>query len=181
MKTIKYFCALLACLAVISCSGDDDNPGIDQTLILGEWDLVEYNYSGNTTVTQGGSTITSSYIGEFYDVDAQLIFSDNNTYSTAGSYMVKLTTTYEGETMVQDVPSSDVASTGTYRIENNKLITDVNPQLQQPGDLNMVINEGTIVELTSNRLVLSFDHDLNTTVEGMEMTINVEGVQVYSR
>lgn len=181
MKTIKNFCALVTCLIVISCSGDDDNPGIDQSLILGEWDLVEYNYSGNTSVTQGGSTITTSYIGEFYDLDAQVVFNENNSYSTAGSYVVKLTTTYEGETLVQDVPSNDVSSTGTYRIESNKLITDVSPQLQQPGDLNIVINEATIVELTSNRLVLSFEQEFNTTMEGMEMNLNVEGVQVYSR
>ena len=185
MKPIKYLFVLFTFVALVSCSEENDNPSEEQSIIVGEWNLEEVNYSGTSTASQGGYTTSASYIGEYYDIDSRLILNSDNTYRTEGSYMVELTTIVAGQTSIQNLPFSDVEVTGTYRIDNDKLILGSNnesQQPQQPGNLNMAaITEGTIVELTANRLVVAFDQDISSEMEGAEVNISIEGLQVYSR
>lgn len=180
MKTTKYFFLLLTITILASCS-KEDAPSTEHSLIVGEWNLEEYTYSGTTTATQGGSTMTTSYIGELYDIDMRLILNSDNTYRTEGSYMVKLTSTVEGQSFVENRAFNDIVTTGTYRIEDNKLITGDTTTPQQPGSVTMTVDEGTILELTENRLVLGFVQDFNSGMEGAQVNISVEGQQVYSR
>lgn len=180
MKTTKFFFALLTVAILASCSKEDDVPPVDDSLLLGEWNLEEYIYSGTSSVSQGGTTMTISFVGEFYDIDARLILNSDNTYRTEGSYVVELTSTMEGQTFTENRPSPYVEATGTYRIENSTLITGDN-QVQQPGDVNMTVIQGTIAELTANRLVIVFDQDFVSGTEGAQLNISVEGQQVYSR
>ena len=181
MKIFKYFLLTAALVFFVSCSKDDDNPGTDSSMVLGEWNLEEFSYSGSTTATQGDQTVSSTYTGEAYDLDARVIFNSATNYSTEGSYTIKLTTTVNGQTMVQDYPYSDISGSGTYRVEGNKLITTSNappdPGLVDP----MATAEGTIVELTANRMVLFAEQVVNSTMQGAEVEIRNETLQVFSR
>lgn len=182
MKTFRYFLVLLTFVVFVSCSNDDDTPSIDQSMAVGEWNLEEYTYSGSTTVSQGGTTNSTSYVGEFYDIDARLTLNSDNTYRSEGSYNLELSYTLGGETITQDMPTSNFESTGTYTIQGNRILTDAEqPPLEQPGQLTIEISEGTIEELTSNRMVLVFDEVYDSDAQGMQMNITVEGRQVYSR
>ena len=125
--------------------------------------------------------MTSTYIGDLYNIDMRLILNNDNTYRTEGSYTVKLTTTVDGESFVQNIPFSNIVTTGTYRIEGNRITTEDATQPQQPGNVSMTVNEGTILELSESRLVLVFDQDFNSEMQGAQVNISVEGQQVFSR
>lgn len=181
MKTIKYFLAIFAFATLVSCSVEDDNPSVDQSLLVGEWNLEEYNYSGTTKLTQGSNSYSTSYIGEALNLDARVILNSDNTYITAGTYTIKLSSTGNGQTDVQEVPMGNIASSGTYRVEGNKFITDNQPTQPQEEMGIMAINEATIVELTSSRMVLSIDDTVLTEMEGIAIEVKVKAIQVYSR
>ncbi len=95
MKNPKYLLLIAVLVSLVSCS-KDENPGVDVSLVLGEWNLEEITYSGTSTVTQGGQTLTSSYTGEAIDLDARVIFNNDNKFRTEGSYTIKVITTVMG-------------------------------------------------------------------------------------
>lgn len=181
MKTIKYFLALLIVATIVSCSTDDDSPTMDDSLIVGEWNLEDYTYSGSTSLSQAGFTITTSFLGELIERDVRVNFNSDNTYRTQGSYIFKLTTTYDGETFVENHPFNNIDITGTYTVENNKIITGTNTEYQQPGQVEMAVAEGNIVELTSNRLVIGIEENITLEEDGIQMNITMNGRQIYSR
>lgn len=177
MKTFKYFLATLAFVTLLSCSGDDDSPTIDASLVVGEWNLDEYNYTTSTTVSQGGESYTATGIGEATNLDARLIFNNDNTLQTEGSYNIKLSTTAEGETSVSNTPIN-LDGSANYRIDGNKMtITNA----QQTGVEDVGFNEVTIVELTASRMVWSLEETITTEIEGMTLSMAVEAMQVFSR
>lgn len=168
--------------SLISCSKDEDEPSVDNSLIVGVWNLEEHEYSGTTSVSQGGTSMETTYTGETYDIDARIILNSDNTFRTEGSYSIRLTTNFEGESWVDTYTFSDVTNTGTYRIENNKIISEGNtPQQPGQGQINMAVSEGTIAELTANRLVIVFDQDYTQEQQGINMNISLQGQQVLSR
>lgn len=181
MKIIKFCLFPLLLLFVVSCSKDDDNPGADASLVQGEWNFEEFTYTGTTTASQGGQTITTTYSGEAFDLDASVILNNAGNFSTAGSYVIKLTTTAFGQTTVQDHPVPDISAAGTYKIEGNKLITTTTQPPNSPTVSPMATAEGMIVELTANRMILTSIQEINTTMQGAQVQIRNETYQVFSR
>lgn len=181
MKNLRCFLLIAVLATLISCSNDDTPQELNSTLILGEWNLEEISYSGSSTVTQGGQTLTSTYTGEGIDLDARVIFNDATNYTTEGNYTIKLITTVNGQTMEQNIPYPDLSGSGTYRIEGNKIFT-TSTRPAGPGPIDpMATVEGTIIELTSNRMAFLTEQQLSSTVQGAEVEIENEMLQVVSR
>lgn len=176
MKTFKYFLPTLACATLFACSGDDDNSSVDESLLVGEWNLEEYNYTSSTTITQGSETYSSSDVGEATSLDARVIFT-NDTYQTEGSITFQVTTTMEGQPSISTVPMN-AHDSGTYTLEGNK-IKILNSVQREAGAL--AANEATVVELTANRMVWSIAETVTTEMEGMSLEIEIDGIQVFSR
>lgn len=181
MKNPRCFLLIALLATLISCSNDDNPPGVNSTLVLGEWNVEEISYSGSSTVTQGGQTLTSTYTGEAIDLDARLIFNDATNYTTEGNYTIKLLTTVNGQTMEQNVPYPDLSGSGTYRIEGNKIFT-TSSRPAGPGPVDpMATLEGTIIELTTNRMVFLIEQQVSSNIQGAEVEIENEMLQVFSR
>jgi hypothetical protein len=177
MRALKVLLFVTALASLVSCSKDDDGPQVDKNMILGEWELTEFNYSGTTSVNDGTETATVSYTGEGIDMDAQVVFVDASNYTTAGSYTIKLTTTVDGESSAQEYTYPDLTGSGTYKIEGNKMTTT--PQGSQEQIIQA--SEAVIQELTSSKMVLVIEQRSVTVVEGMEVEINLDMIQVLSR
>lgn len=180
MKILKYSLLSAALVFFISCS-KDDNPEVNSSLVLGEWDFEEFTYSGTSTTTIGGESATSTYTGEAYDLDAGINFESDGNYSVQGKYIIKLTNTVYGQTMVQDYPFTGINVTGKYRIEGNKMFVTANVPA---GGINLNptgTTEGVIVELTVNRLVIASKQEANVTEQGVQVKIIHEEYQVFTR
>lgn len=177
MRALKVMLLLTAMVIFVSCSKDDDGPQTDKNMILGEWDLTELSYTGTTSVNDGTETATVSYSAEAIDMDAQVTFIDGSNYTTGGSYTITLTSTVDGETTVEDYYYPDLTGSGTYKIEGNKMTTT-----PQGGEGQIIqASEAIIQELTPNRIVFLIKQESVTTVEGMEVQISLEMIQVLTR
>lgn len=178
MKTIKMFAVVFLLSGLfVSCSNDDENE-VSNSELVGEWQLEEYFYEGTTQTSQGGQSLSSSYSGEAYDINAKINF-DENSWQTQGSYIVKLLTEVNGQSISQDYPFSNYSGSGNYSLEGN-VVTLENQNHNLPGAV-VTGDEFTITELSANNLVLSFSYEGRSTVSGMEVNIILEGFQRYSR
>ncbi len=135
MRTLKFLFATLLSFFIFSCSGDDNS--IDTANLSGEWELEAFNYEGTSSVSQNGQTYSSSYWGESSDIDAKVNFKDNNTLESEGSYLVTLTTNFEGGTTEQILPIENFSGSGTFSVDGNTLSlqSQVNSN-PQPGLVN---------------------------------------------
>lgn len=181
MKNFRSIMLIAALITCISCSNDDNDPEVNSGLILGEWQFEEMSYTGTTTVTMEGQTSSLSYEAEAIDIDAQVIFNDQTTYRTQGSYTIRMTTIMEGQSYEQDYPFSNVDGTGTYRIEGNTIFTNADVPAGSEHEYLMTAGEGTIMELTENRMVLFTSQEEITTTDNMEMEVTIELIQVLIR
>lgn len=181
MKGIKFIMLVAALVTCISCSEENNDPEVNQGILLGEWQLEEMNYSGTTSVAGDGQTSTVSYAAEAIDINAQVTFTDASNYSTKGSYTIRMHTTVEGETAVQNFPYTNINGSGTYRIEGNKIFTNPGTPSTSDQEFLMDSSEGTLMELTENRMVIFIEEEVNSTVENMELNVTYEVIQIFSR
>lgn len=181
MKSFRSVLLVAALITCFSCSNDNNDPEVSSEMILGEWNLEEMSYSGTSTATMNGQTSSLVYAAEAIDMDAQVIFNDQSNYSTKGSYTIRMTTTMEGSTDVQDHLISNANATGTYRIEGNKIYTSANQPADSEQEYLMDTGEGTIMELTGNRMVIFSSEEVNTTSDGMALEVTMELIQILSR
>lgn len=181
MRALKVMLFLTALVSLVSCSKDEDDPKINSELILGEWNLEEYTYTGTNTYSDGSETASVSYTGETVDIDFETVFLADGTYITTGGYTIILTSTALGETSVENFTYSDINTTGTYSIDGKTLTTTFDGE-DYPGQETIAeISEATIQELTPNRLVLVMDYEGISEVWGMEVEMKVDLIQVYTR
>ncbi|MCM4158902.1 hypothetical protein FHG64_01400 [Antarcticibacterium flavum] len=188
MKLLKALMLLLAVTVLFACSKDDDtppDPPIEEaTGIEGEWQLEEYDYSGSSTVSHEDFTYTSSYAAVAKNLNVKLtIKTDPNTWSTEGNYTLELTTTRDGETSTREIVVNDLANAGSFVLNEDQFHPEnQNPGFPEPGEINpMDITSFTIEELTSSRMVLSFEETHTTTENGLQGETTVKGTQVYKR
>ena len=146
MKKLNLLCIALA-LVLTACSSDDDGgtPPNNTSDVAGTWIALDVLYSGQTVAEAVGQTITSDFVGDAFDVDYTLTFSENpNVYVSEGSYSVELTTTTLGQTQVFDVENLEFVGDGEWSRNGSELSVTFD------GETNVM----TILELTDTTLRL---------------------------
>ncbi|PHI20109.1 hypothetical protein CEQ90_09140 [Lewinellaceae bacterium SD302] len=122
----NYLCLLmLAFTFVISgCGDDDDNSSAD---LVGTWEMVDLNYTGESSTTNAGLTAETDFTGTGINMDFTIVFNEDGTYITDGDYEIELTsiTTFQGtsSTDVQVIPINDIMGNGEYSVSGNILTT----------------------------------------------------------
>ncbi|MCZ4319875.1 lipocalin family protein [Aequorivita viscosa] len=159
MKIFKLFLFTALISLTVSCSSDDDSSTpANNGDIIGVWQGTAVDYRGTTTTTAQGQTITADYVGEAYDVDYTLTFTENpNKVISDGSYSIELTTTVNGQSTTQNVPNLEFLSTGDWSINGSTLSITV----------DNVTDDATIIELTNNSLILNVVESQTTTEQGI--------------
>lgn len=181
MRALKMLLFTTAMVVVCSCSKEENEHEIDHSMLLGEWNLTEFSYSGTSSLTEGGETTSLSYSAEGVDIDARVNFVDETKYTTAGSYTIILTTIMDGETIVQRYPFSDITGSGTYKIEGNRMTTRPQSSAYQEQMQLMNSSEVIIRELTSSRMVLVMEMHTVAEEEGMEAEMTLDMIQILTR
>lgn len=173
MKKLNYLFIALA-LVLTACSGDDDggNPSDTSGDILGTWIGQDVDYTGTSSTSVQGQSINSTFVGEAYDVDYTLTFTENpNEVVSDGSYSIELTTTALGETFTENVENLEFLNSGAWSRSGNQLtITD-----------NGEDTVATIVELTSTMLVLEVSETESVSEQGIDVSTNIDVVVTYTR
>jgi hypothetical protein len=162
MKIFKLFLFTALISLTISCSSDDDNSTPNNNgNIVGVWKGTAVEYTGTTTTTAQGQTITADYVGEAYDVDYTLTFTENpKKVISDGSYSIELTTTINGQSTTQNVENLEFLSSGDWSISGNTLSITVDNET----------DDAAIVELTNTSLILKSVKTETTAGSGFTVT-----------
>tara|TARA_R110002049_G_scaffold309014_2_gene515820 strand:+ start:665 stop:1225 length:561 start_codon:yes stop_codon:yes gene_type:complete len=107
-------------------SNQSTTPIVSSSTLVGDWEMTSLDYAGASSVSAGGSTITTQFTGVGKNFTYTIEFTDNpKRYSATGGYTVTLTSLFNGSSNVQDVPIPDASSSGTWSLNGNTLtITD---------------------------------------------------------
>lgn len=177
MKTIKLSLLAILFIAFSSCSKDDE-PNVNNPMMLGEWNLSSFNYQGTSDATYEGMNLSTSYTGEAENVDFTLTFNDDNTFKAQGTYDVRLV--MEGFTQV--VSMDNTASTGDWSVNGNVLNTStLFTQINGSPSQDSSVSELIIKELTANRMVLAFDQESVINQAGLDYTVSLNGEYVLTK
>lgn len=182
MKNFKIFTiAVLVTFISVSCS-KDDKPSVDSSQAVGKWKLEEYYYSGESSGDYDGMDLSSDYQVTTANSNAFLELMEDNTFKASGSIDYLMTMNYMGQSMDQDVLGAEFNGTGNWSINGNEMTlsnqvaTYNNQYMQQPQVQSMKIEE-----LSSSRMVLSFDITQDMSQQGITYNVSMTGKQVYSR
>lgn len=173
MKIFKLFLFTAFLTLTISCSKDDDNPTITNNgEIVGVWKGTTVDYTGNQTISGQGQNTTATYVGEAYDVDYTLTFTENpQKVISDGSYSIELTTTVNGQTTTQNVEGLEFLSSGDWTINGNTLSITVDNET----------DDASILELTENTLVLKAVESQTMSQGGFTISSTTEVILSFTK
>lgn len=172
--SIKLLLLFFISITVLSCSNDDEGGsqvGSDAALI-GQWVGTGIDYSGNTVTEFQGQTINADFVGEAFDIDYTLTFSENpNEVISDGTYSIELTTTILGQSTTETVPNIGFLESGTWVKDGDQLTITNNGQT----------TTATIVELTNDTLVISAVEEETLSQQGATITSTVNLLATFTR
>ena len=173
MKILKLTLVLVAFIAFTSCSEDDNGGGNDTSGdIVGTWIGTGVDYTGTSETTTMGQTVSADFVGEAFDINYTLTFSENpNNVVADGSYSIELTTTINGQSSTETVEDLEFLNDGTWERSGNTLTITAEGE---PGD-------ATIVELTDTTLVLEIVESEGISAPDFEFTTQVTAVMTFTR
>ena len=172
MKKLNVLFIALA-LVLVSCSDDDTpNPSDTSGNLIGTWIGQDVDYTGSSSTTVQGQSFDATFVGEAYDVDYTLTFTENpNEVISDGSYSIELTTTALGQTQVDNLENLEFLSNGTW---------------SQSGNVLTVVTDGeasdaTIIQLTDTMLVLQIIDSQTAVEQGIEVSSVVNATVTYTK
>ncbi|WP_204345340.1 lipocalin family protein [Psychroserpens algicola] len=171
MKKLNLLFIALA-MVLTACSSDDTNPPNTEGDLLGTWIGQDVQYTGTSATEVQGQSITADFVGDAYDVNYTLTFTENpNEVVADGSYSIELTTTALGQSQTQNVEDLEFLNSGTWSRSGNQLsITD-----------NGETTVGTIVELTVNTLKIAVTETEDVVEQGISASSNIDIEMTYTR
>ncbi|TVZ52126.1 hypothetical protein OD90_1290 [Dokdonia sp. Hel_I_53] len=181
----------LAAITFASCSSDDDNSfNIDESLIVGEWTITDFDYDVDTTTSFEGQSITASATAVGSNFDYNIIFNKDNTLVADGSYDVTLETTVAGQSVGTETTTvSNIETSGEWSIDGDQLTFSG----FTTGDMNnngfgddVSKSTSTITILNENTLQIVSDfEDLEGSgsdlPDGAELSVTGSAVMTLSR
>ena len=153
MKTIKLILLGIALLSFIACNDDD---GLNEQSIQGEWILNDLTYKSKSTFTSGGIDTVIEQDAEYIEGDQSINFSEDGTYTSSGNIICEVDN-YQNRVFISTEEINyadlgvDLISSGVWRIEENQLVLDNETQQQ-------ISVEGDIMTIT-------FDQDFDFSPE----------------
>ncbi|MDY0779404.1 hypothetical protein [Tenacibaculum sp. IB213877] len=165
MKKLFYIFALT--FLFISCSDESENiVDVSESEIAGVWDLTDFDLDVKTTYVFQGQSIVSETTAYGKDYDFSFTFNQNpNEIFNEGTFtIVTTTTTTAGETQTIESPATviDGFNSGSWRIENGKLITESTENMT---------SEIIIESYSENKLVLKSPTNEELTEQGVSVKI----------
>lgn len=180
MKSTLYL-LLFTAMGLISCSENEQPPEEASSLVVGEWNIEEINFTGTSTVTEGGQSLTCEYTGHASAMEMTMIYDSDNNYSIQGKYNIMVITILNGDTNSDLQVYPHISTTGTYSIQENILVTTANWSPGKDPVYPLASFEGAIKELTLNKMVLFIEKQESSIVNGTQIENNYQMTQIFSR
>lgn len=185
MKKLFNLVLLTSITLLFSCAENEQPKEEEPSPVVGEWQIEEITIEGTITETKNGQTITGRYSGTAQsDENNKIIFKDDNTFTREDSYSLMIHTFYppDGKSTHDLHTFPYLPIEGTYQIEGNTITLIPNQTNHIYGPLDPRDSfEGTIMELTANRMVIVEEHQEISNVDGVEIVKEHEMTQVFTR
>lgn len=183
MRHLKYFVLFAAMATLISCSENEQPPEEEPSPVLGEWYTEDIIISGTSTETRNGQSVTTEYSGSTgTEEDSKIIFNEDNTYIREDSYTIMFRNLVNRDFTLELTVFPYILIGGTYHIEGNKIKFVSDPPYFTYGPMDPRDSfEGTITELTANRMVIHTEQQETSNVDGVEIENEYEMTQIFSR
>ncbi len=111
MRHLTKFLTFSIFLLLVSCKKEETTSAD----FAGTWNLTAITCDdGVTTTTDGADVATATYKFNGKDYNVKVVFKDDKTYTSSGSYTQVLTTTVLGQTFTQEFPSNAFSTSGTW-------------------------------------------------------------------
>jgi len=161
MKIAKLLSILFLTTLLFSCSKDNNDE-----LIVGKWQMTEFNYNGYSKTNSSDFELTSTFDGVGYDMSLIVEFKEDGKYISSGSYSIKLTQTIEGNSSTTNVTNQGFSGTGTWTVSDDKLTLSSS-------------NDGAnITEL--NESTLKFEYTTKNTITQGDLSVETEFTAYYT-
>lgn len=172
---------------LVSCSENEQPPEEEPSLVVGEWHIEDIIIEGTITETGDGQSVISQYSGTARsDENNKIFFREDNTYTREDFYDVMMHTfnPIAGTSSLDlHVFPYTLPTEGTYQIQGDTFTLIANPSNNisygplDPRDYF----EGTILELTANRIIIVEEYEEISNVDGVEIVKTYEITQIFSR
>lgn len=143
MKLLKLPLFLLMLTFLAACGEKDEENQTPSNALAGTWKLTTLEYEGKSTTSVYTTSYDMNFTGEGYDMDFIVKFNDDNSYTSAGDYSIKLTSELAGQSFEYDWTNQNFFGEGNYKKENDKLYTTANGSEVQESQIIM-LNETTL-------------------------------------
>jgi hypothetical protein len=126
MKNFHIF-FILFIFSFVSCTKDDTNETLDVTAanIKGTWNLTSISCKDGMNFVEilGQVNQVATFEISGKDYDATVVISENpNTFISSGTYTAVGKSTSNGMTQTLELPFEEFTQTGTWKLDNNKII-----------------------------------------------------------
>ncbi len=159
---------LVSIVLLIGCNNDDDSSIVSSDL-AGVWHGVSVDYVGSTVTSGQGVSLKVDFVGEGYDINYDVTFNDAvDNMSASGSYGIKITTTFNGQSSVVNEEGLTFENEGSFSLEGDKII----------------LEDGTIftiVTLTETTLELNILDENTIEENGLTVVTTIDGDFTYIR
>ncbi len=142
--------------------------------LVGTWAVTGIDYEGDSETVNQGTAITSTFVGEGFDMDLVIEFTQNpNEFKTSGDYSIKLTTTSQGQTYETDVTNNGFINDGEWTKSGNEITVT--------STLNQEEQTATILELTETTLRIAWEFSEVTQLQDGSVTVNTMGEYTFTK
>lgn len=151
-------------IATVSCDNDEAT-AVDTTtstdLLIGEWEITDFVTNAMITSSFGAELRSAITEGMGSNFDYTIIFNDNNTMTTNGSYDFTVTVFVDDLQETRVISIEDTMIEGNWSQEEDQLILNgiTSPAILPDSAINQVQVERTftIIDITETTLILNSD------------------------
>ncbi|TYA71789.1 hypothetical protein [Seonamhaeicola marinus] len=173
MKKISILLGVFM-LVFTSCNIEslDDDIGSSSNSIVGKWRMIDYTYTGETITSAQGQELSTSFVGEAFDMTNTITFSeDPNVITSEGSFSLRLTSNTLGQTSTQTITGLEAINDGNWERDGDELFTFTD---MGEGVMN-------IDKLTESILVLSVSQEEDLSQAGFRIISNIDAIVTLER
>ena len=171
---ITYFLAAVLTLSMISC-GDDNMTEEGDTALQGTWKAVSLEGTVMSESSFMGNLLFSDSNVSGKNFNYLLTLSNDNTFITAGSYDIELSTEAQGNVLTATDMYTNVSGDGTYTYTDTEIVLD--------GSIFDLTVNGALIDVTGGTLpaTYSISNGNLTITESKEEITNLNGIMASTK
>ena len=172
MRKLIQLLTLSLLVLTTACKKEEASPTYTEAEVSGKWEMKSFrSEDGKSHTTSSNSEIDADYEVTAKDIDWQITFNEDNSFTGLGKYTMVMSTTYSGQTSEQELDINGWGASGTWTVGNNQLTVE--------GNGETLVYE--ILSASDTKLELMQEIDETTTVAGSTNRITITYYMTFEK